>query len=255
MKKVSILRGMFALLALGSLCATQIQAESIKEDPKCCMPGSVFCLAEKTGSDSTFFLSEEARKDLGLTEEQVTKIRALVKKSQEEIQKECEHLKRPTSGATKEECAEFRKEMKQICEKHYPKCMEELKKILSPEQFEKMQTRIFQYYGFAPCPMALAVLGLNETQKNELFGLCERTCEKVHALCNEKSEDGAQAKTLLNEKMMECRKACAEEVKSILTKEQLAKGERLLGEVPSYVQKMKSAHEYMKTASLLGNKS
>lgn len=240
-----MVRTLLALALLGMICTTQVRAESVCEDTKCCLPGSVFCLSEKAESDPTYFLSEAAVKDLGLNEEQLTRIRELVKKTKEEIQKECKHLERPKKESTRKECAEFRKEMKKICEKHYPKCMEELKKILGKEQIEKLQTRIFQYYGFVPCPIALSVLDLNEKQKKELLELCEQNCEKIHAMGSEKSHTGQD----LHEKISQCRKECSEKVKNILTGEQITKAERLLKEVPEYVKKMRTDHEQVRAAS------
>lgn len=252
MKKTRFSLFNVAVLALAFLAVPSLKAaeyDPIKEDMGCCFTANVFCLAEKAGSDPTFCLTDEAKKDIGITDEQLTKIREFVKTSKEEIEKEINALKRPGKESTKEECAEYRKEMRKICEKHHPKCMANLEKILTREQIEKMQSRIFQYCGFVPNPIALEVLGLSGSQKAKIEEICEKACDKVHECLNEKSLSGPENEHKLHEKIAECRKDSMEKVKAVLSKEQIAKGENLLKQTPAYIVKMKEEHNPVKTAT------
>lgn len=251
MKKTILSILTFTFFAFAITACSQVRAnyDSVKEDYGCCFPASVFCLSEKSGEDPSFHLSEEAKKDIGITEEQMTKLRELVKMTKTEIEKEMKDLKRPAKDADKKVCAEYRQKMKDICEKHYPQCMKKLEGILSKEQIEKINTRIFQYCGFAPNPIALAALDLTSAQKTKLAEICETACDKIHECTNDKTLSSTEQKEKLHQKVTECRKECTEKVKSILSKEQIAKGERLLNETPSYVKQMKERHNPTQTAA------
>lgn len=228
--------------------------DSVKEDSGCCMTSNVFCLAEKCGEDHSFCLSDETVKDLGITEEQRTKIRELVNETKEKIKEQTKGIKRPEKDASKEECAAYRKKMKEICEKSYPECKAKLEKILDQGQMEKLQTRIFQYYGLVPNSIALGVLNLTDAQKRELSNVCEESCDKVHKhIGDHKNSADEKSKEELKAKIRECRKECAAKVRAILTQEQIAKAERLLSETPEYVRKMKHEHDPMRTASSASN--
>ena len=100
--------------------------DSIKEDAGCCMMTNTFCLAEKCDGDHSFCLSDEAIKDLGITEQQRTKIRELCKETKEKIKEECKKIKRPEKGASNEDCVAYRKKMKEVCDRIYPECKAKL---------------------------------------------------------------------------------------------------------------------------------
>lgn len=244
MRKTTTLILTFALFGV---LASQLRAGEVcmMENTACSMPGTAFCLAEKCEKNPTFFLSEDAKKDLGLTDEQVTKIRELVKETVEAIKKDTTNMKMPAKDASMEECMAHQKEMGKVCEKHYPECMSKLEKILDKEQLEKMRTRVFQYYGFVPCPIVLSVLQLNEEQKKEIGKICEETCKKIHQDMMDKTGTTEQK----HEKMLQCRLECSIQIKKVLTKEQLEKGEKLISQTPSYVTKMKVEHQKTRIAA------
>lgn len=229
-------------------CSAYPAEECVKEDTACTMPSTAFCLSEKIKTDPTFFLSDEAKKDIGITEEQDKKIRELVKTTCEAIEKEKKDLKCPTKNSTKEEVDAYRKEMKQICEKHYPMVKEKLESILNKEQVSQLQTRMFQYYGFTPCPIALSVLNLSAEQKKKVEQIGEEMCNTVFTTVKNYEKGDSQDQEQLRDAMEQCRLDCAAKVKKILTSDQLALGTKLLNQVPAYVKKMKESHHFIKTA-------
>ena len=223
--------------------------DSIKEDTGCCMMTNAFCLEEKCGDDCSFCLSDEAIKDLGITREQRTKIRELCKEVKEKIKEQCGEIKRPEKGASSEDCAAYRKKMKEVCEKIYPECKAKLEKILDKEQIDKMQVRMLQYFGLVPSSIVLAPLDLTDAQKRELAGICDDVCSKVHKCMEEHGKSDKKDKEELKTKIRECRKECAQKIRGILNRDQIAKADRLLAETPEYVQKMKAEHDPFRTAS------
>lgn len=226
-----------------------VRHDSIKEDAGCCLPGNAFCLTEKIGDAGTFCLTDDAIKDLGITEAQRTKIRELARETKENLKERCKDLKRPEKGASEEECAAYRQKMRDICEKAYPECMAKLEKILDKSQIDKMQARVFQYFGLVPNGIVLGVLELTGDQKRQLAGLCEETCNDVHRCLAKKKDSGDRNKEELGDEIRACRKECAEKIRKILTPEQLAKADKLLAETPTYVQKLRNEHDPLKTAS------
>lgn len=217
--------------------------DSVKEDSGCCIMTNAFCLSEKCGDESSFCLSDEAIKDLGITEQQRTKIRELVKETKEKIKEECKDSKRPEKGASKEDCVAYRKKMKEICDKIYPECKAKLEKILGKEQIDKLQVRTFQYFGLVPNSIVLGVLDLANAQKREISDICEKSCDKVHRCMEEHAKSDKKDKEELKSEIRQCRSECTEKVRKILSREQLEKANRLLSETPEYVQKMKSEHD------------
>eukprot|EP00826_Nyctotherus_ovalis_P045853 TRINITY_DN510_c0_g2_i1.p2 TRINITY_DN510_c0_g2~~TRINITY_DN510_c0_g2_i1.p2 ORF type:complete len:174 (+),score=4.42 TRINITY_DN510_c0_g2_i1:308-829(+) len=114
-----------------------------------------------------------------------TKIDELVKTTKETLKEKCKHIKRPEKNCTQAECAAYRKAIKEVCDKVYPECMSKLERILDKEQIQKLETRIFQYFGFVPNSIVLDVLKLSDSQKKQLSTICDGVCSKVQACCEE----------------------------------------------------------------------
>lgn len=264
MKKIGLSLLVVAIFAYGSMVSAETLLEktrsfftghdvadhdSVKEDVGCRLMTNAFCLAEKCGDDNTFCLSEESIKDLGITDEQRTKIRELCKEVKEKIKEQCQDVKRPEKGASGENCAAYRRKMAEACEKCYPECKAKLEKILGKEQIDRLQVRVFQYFGLVPNAIVLDVLDPTDAQKRRLSGLCEETCDNVHKGIEDYAGSERKDKEELKAKIRRCRTECAQKVRGILTREQLDKANRLLGETPEYIRKMKTEHDPLQLVS------
>ena len=185
--------------------------------------------------------SEEGRKDIGLSDNQVSEIQNAFRDMRP---REGQQFPGPNSSQADRE--NFRKEM----EKRMGETIGKIEKVMTKEQLEKARARSFQAGGgFASAgmnPFAQAALGLTDDQKAKIRGFQEENMQKMRKFFEENRPSGPpdQMSQEDRQKMFERMRTFGEEnqkemeskIKGILTDEQKQKGEKMLGETPDYIK-------------------
>ena len=192
------------------------------------------------GGGMMAFMSEEGRKDLGLSEKQVEDIRTTFRDSfQGGGQGQF-----PGRDATEAEREKFRADM----EKRMDETIGKVEKIFTSEQLTKARARAFQagngYNGLANNPFAQRALNLTDDQKAKIRTLQR---EQMQGRAGGQGQ-GANFRDMSQEerekffsdmrtRAEENQKKLADGIKGILTDEQKAQGEKMLSETPDYIKK------------------
>ena len=188
------------------------------------------------GGAMGILFNEEARKELGITDEQAQKLRDASRTA-------FEGMARPQEGQ-RPDPAQMREQM----QKMQDAMRKNLEANLSSEQVAKLDVMTFQRSGGLEGPMvnaeSLRALNLTDDQKAKLQAAQEKRMEAMAAMrpaegtnIREMSQDERAAFIAkMQEAGQKANEAFQAELKSILTAEQVAKAESLMKNVPEYLQ-------------------
>ena len=199
-------------------------------------PGAI--MMGPPGGGMAAFMSDEGRKDIGLSDKQVQDIQNTFRESFQGMQ-------RPDFGGQPPSPADMEK-LRNDMEKRMDETIGKVEKLLTPEQMTKSRTRMFQagggYGSLAMNPLAQRALNLTDDQKKKLR---EFQDEQMREMMNgprpdfqnmteeERQRFGEEMRTRFEENQ----KKMTEKVKGILTDEQKKQGDKMLSETPDYIQK------------------
>jgi Spy/CpxP family protein refolding chaperone len=158
---------------------------------------------------------QETAKELNLTPEQKEKLQAIIRSQTEKLRS----LRQDTSLSAEEKRSKFQAIRDEITA--------EVKKVLTPEQFEKWKSHQGLSADSAKRPMAriqeaIQDLNLSDTQKEQLRPLYEEQMEKLRDLY----QDNSLSMTEKLDKLKSMHKDAAPKLKKIMTPEQYAKWEK-----------------------------
>ena len=187
------------------------------------------------GGAMGILFNEDARKELGISEDQMEKLREAGRAMMETM--------RPPQGGGQNGPPDFA-QMREQMQKMQTESRKNLETVLSGEQVGKLDVMVFQRSGGLEGPMAnvetLRALNLTDDQKKKLEEAQEKmmtAMPRPDRNIMELPEDERRAQF---EKMREAgtkaREAYQAEVKATLTKEQVAKAGELMKNVPEYLQ-------------------
>jgi len=181
------------------------------------------------GGETRFMLTEEGQKDLGLTSDDVTKLREAL---------------RPAAPAQRNQNA-TPEERREAAEKAATETAKKVAAVLSKDQLEKVQTRAFQLGGYAGLSgrYAQAALNLTDEQKTKIAAIAR---ENRPAQGQGGGPGGGQnvqnmteaERTQMRERMAESRRVLGEKFKDVLTADQKAKADELLKNIPAYIKEI-----------------
>jgi Spy/CpxP family protein refolding chaperone len=158
---------------------------------------------------------QETARELNLTDEQKEKLQTIIRGQAEKLRE----LRQDTSLSQPEKAEKFKAIREDI--------IAEVKKVLSPEQFEKWQAKQGQTAGGAGGPLArlqeaIKDLNLTDTQKEQLKPLYQEQMEKLRDL----HQDTSLSIPEKLEKLKAMNKEIAPKLKQVLDAEQFAKWEK-----------------------------
>lgn len=158
---------------------------------------------------------QETAKELNLTPEQKEKLQAIIRTQAEKLRT----LRQDTSLSAEEKRAKFQTLREELTA--------EVKKVLTPEQFEKWKSKQGQAGVTVRPPMervqeAIQELNLTDAQKEQLRPLYEEQMEKLRDL----HQDTSLSMPEKLEKLMAMHKEVAPKLKKVMTPEQYAKWEK-----------------------------
>ena len=178
-----------------------------------------------------FLFTEEGQKDLGITTNDVTKIREALRPAgdQQRNQNATPEERRAAAEATATENAK------------------KVAAILSKDQLEKVQLRAFQLGGYAGLTgrYAQAVLKITDEQKEKIAAIA-----RENRLGGQGGQGGGQnfqsmteaertqAMQAMRERMAENRKVLGDKIKEVLTADQKTKADELLKDIPAYIKEI-----------------
>ena len=189
------------------------------------------------GGGMAAFMSEEGRKDLGLSEQQVTDIREAFRPAGGGGQ-----IQPPGRDATEAEREKFREDM----EKRMGETIDKVEKVFTPEQLTKVRDRVFQagggYNGLTNNQFAQRALKLTDDQKKKIRDFQNEQMQEMRNATRPDFQNMTQEERQKFGEDMRARnednqKKMAEKIKGILTDDQKAQGEKMLGETPEYIKK------------------
>lgn len=208
-------------------------------------PGGMMGGPMMMGPGMGALFSEDGRKDLGLSEKQVSDIQTAFRETMRPRDGET-RPEPPGPDASQEERQKFFNTMRQEMEKRSEATIGKIKTILTKEQLEKAQTRVFQAGGYGSVmmnPLAQDVLGITSEQKEKIRGFQDEQRKEMEAnrpdferIQTMSEEDRRTFFENMRTRAEESRKKMEEKITGILTPEQKAKGEKLLGETPEYIK-------------------
>ena len=181
------------------------------------------------GGETRFMLTEEGQKDLGLSSDDVTKIRELLRPAAPGGQRNQNATPEERRAATEAAAAETAKK---------------LAEFLSAAQLEKVQTRAFQLGGYAGLSgrYAQAALNLTDDQKAKIAGIARENRPQGQAGGpggGQNFQNMSQAeRDQMRSRAEENRRVLGEKFKEVLTAEQKAKADDLLKEIPAYIKEI-----------------
>ena len=178
----------------------------------------------------------DARAELGITEEQIQKLR--------EAGEAMRGSFTPPTPGERPDPARMREQM----QKMQADMRKNLETTLSKEQVGKMDVMVFQQSGGLEGPMvnaeSLRVLNLTDDQKAKLQAAQEKRMEAMMAMrpaegfdfrtASQEERDAFMAK--MREAGEKANEAFQAELKGVLSKEQVAKADELMKNVPEYLQ-------------------
>jgi Spy/CpxP family protein refolding chaperone len=158
---------------------------------------------------------QETARELSLTDEQKENLQTIIRGQAEKLRE----LRQDTSLSQPEKAEKFKAIREDI--------IAEVKKVLSPEQFEKWQAKQGQTAGGAGGPLArlqgaIKDLNLTDTQKEQLKPLYQEQMEKLRDL----HQDASLSIPEKLEKLKAMNKEIAPKLKQVLDAEQFAKWEK-----------------------------
>ena len=158
---------------------------------------------------------EETARELNLTDEQKQKLQAIVRERMEKLRE----LRQDTSLSQQEKLEKFKAGREAL--------IAEIKKVLTPEQFEKWKARQPLLGGAAGGPLArmqeaIKDLNLTDEQKEQLKPIYQEQMEKLREL----RQDTSLSIPEKLEKLKALHQEIAPKLKKVLTAEQYAKWDK-----------------------------
>jgi Spy/CpxP family protein refolding chaperone len=182
------------------------------------------------GGGLAVLFNEEARKDLEITDAQATKLREASEKLRGQFQ--------PPQEGQRPDPAQFREQFQKIQQES----RKNLESILSKDQVVKYDVLVFQQSGglegrFVTAD-SLRALNLTEDQQKKIQEINEKALAAVRPpegfdFRNASQEERDKLRTAGEE----ARKKATEELKAVLTKEQIDKAAELTKSTPEYLQR------------------
>jgi len=163
-------------------------------------------------------MSDEVRQEVNLSEEQQQELRAMGEETRNEMRERMRNMWQGFRDMSDEERAAAREDMQAEMEEMRVEIDNRVKKVLKPEQFERLrQIELQQQINRRGSSSALS-----QGRVAEELGLTDEQRQQMQA-------KAAEAQKELEEKMQKLRNEAREKVLSVLTADQRAKFDALLG--------------------------
>jgi len=215
-KTIGMLTLVFVLFACFALAQQQGQRQGQGAGPGAGFGGAM-------GEIQRFAFTEEGQKDLGLTADDVTKLREALRPAT------------PAGGGNQNATPE---ERRAAAEKAAEETAKKVAGVLSKHQMELVEIRAFQLGGYAGLSgrYAQAALKVTDAQKAKIAEIARenRTAQGPGAGIGQANMTPEERRARTEEN----RKVLGEKFKEVLTAEQKTKADELLKEIPAYIKEI-----------------
>lgn len=222
MKKFLGMSVFFLLLALMVSCAVAQQEGRARGEGRGPGGGGMGFGGPNMIGGLPTILSEQGRKELGITEEQVTKIREAQRGN---MPQGLQDMSREDRTAA--------------MEKATAELVKKVEAIFTKDQLEKVQIASFQCVGIAgigSSPFAQAVLKLTDEQVKKIRDIQREERQGAAGRQGERPDFRGMSPEERQKAFQETRKKLEEKIRGVLTEEQTKKAEALVKETPAYIK-------------------